>query len=238
MLKAFMASALILASTLTMSAPVTAQTQESVQATSYQVAQRRSSRAYVCTRDRNGYLNLRSGPSLGNRVIGRINNRQYLTILRSSGNWYKVRYRGRIGWVSGDYVCRGNSSRPVGRTNGKRCNALLASIENRMRNRATITIKGTHDYTDSPVNRRHFIFFQFIADGTVGDAVFRKSIASQIIYNCKTIGIVKFGGFVSRPGSFVTDAYGFIPSGKVVRFQCLYGRRVKPRWGQAWCTRR
>ncbi|MEO1432433.1 MAG: SH3 domain-containing protein [Cyanobacteria bacterium J06633_8] len=113
MLKAFMASALILGSTLTMSAPVTAQTQESVQATSYQVAQRRGSRAYVCTRDRNGYLNLRSGPSLRNRIIGRINNRQYLTILRSSGNWYKVRYRGRIGWVSGDFVCSGNSRNKI-----------------------------------------------------------------------------------------------------------------------------
>ena len=107
MFKAFMASALILASTLTMSAPVTAQTQQSVQEKSYQVAQRRNSRAYVCTRDRNGYLNLRTGPSLRNRIKGRINNGQYLTILRSSGNWYKVRYRGRIGWVSGDFVCRG-----------------------------------------------------------------------------------------------------------------------------------
>ena len=126
MLKAFMASALILASTLTMSAPVaaqtliqgsnfttsaavTAKTQQSVQGESYQVAHHRGvSRAYVCTRDRYGYLNLRSGPSLRNRIIGRINNRQYLTILRSSGNWYKVRYRGRIGWVSRDFVCRGN----------------------------------------------------------------------------------------------------------------------------------
>ena len=29
----------------------------------------------------------------------------------TSGNWYQVRYRGRIGWVSADYVCRGNLSR-------------------------------------------------------------------------------------------------------------------------------
>ena len=119
MLKAFMASAFILASSLTLSAPVTAQTQESVQATTYQVAQRRGSRAYVCTRDRNGYLNFRSGPSLRSRVIGRINNRQYLTILSSSGNWYQVRYRGRIGWVSRDYVCRsGTIGREIYRFDG------------------------------------------------------------------------------------------------------------------------
>lgn len=113
MLKALIASALILASTLSMSAPVTAQTRESVQEKSYQVAQRRSLRAYVCTRDRNGYLNFRTGPSLRNSIKGRINNREYLTILRSSGNWYKVRYRGRIGWVSGDFVCRGNSKNKI-----------------------------------------------------------------------------------------------------------------------------
>ncbi|GEM_PF-6632707 len=127
MLKAFMASALILGSTLTMSvpvaaqtqeslsygstntksAPVTAQTQESIEAKSYQVAQRRRS-AYVCTRDRNGYLRLRAWPSLRSRIIGRINNGQYLTILRSKDNWYKVNYQGQIGWVRGDYLCGGD----------------------------------------------------------------------------------------------------------------------------------
>ena len=53
--------------------------------------------------------NLITGPSLRNRIKGRINNRQYLTILRSRGNWSKVNYRGRIGWVSRDFVCTGNS---------------------------------------------------------------------------------------------------------------------------------
>lgn len=109
MLKGFMASALILGSGLTISVPVSAQTQESVQATSYQVAQRRGSGAYVCIGDRFGYLNLRTRPSVGNRIIGRINNGRYLTILRSSGNWYQVNYQGRIGWVSRDFVCRGGS---------------------------------------------------------------------------------------------------------------------------------
>ncbi|MEM6404620.1 MAG: SH3 domain-containing protein [Cyanobacteria bacterium P01_D01_bin.116] len=123
MLKALMASALILGSTLSISAPVaaqtsiqgsnfntsaagTAKTQQTLQKKSYQIAQRGS--AYVCTRDRYGYLRLRTGPSLRNRIIGRINNGEYLTILRSSSNWYKVNHQGRIGWVSGDYVCGGS----------------------------------------------------------------------------------------------------------------------------------
>lgn len=129
MLKGLMASALILGSTLTMSAPAaaqtsiqdltyttsaagTAKTQQTLQKKSYQVAQRGS--AYVCTRDRYGYLNLRTGPSLRNRIIGRINNGEYLTILRSSRNWYQVNYQGRLGWVSGDFVCRGSQrSQPI-----------------------------------------------------------------------------------------------------------------------------
>ena len=59
-----------------------------------------------------------------------------------------------------------------------------------------------------------------------------KSIASQIIYNCKTVGIVSFGS-----GYYRAVAFGLITSGKVVKFKCLYGEGVaiKRRWGQAWC---
>ncbi len=105
MLKAFMASALILGSTLTMSAPVMAQTQESLEGKSYQVAQRGGS-ATVCTRDRYSYLNLRTAPSFRSRVIARIQNGEYLTILRSNRNWHKVSYERQIGWVSRDFVCK------------------------------------------------------------------------------------------------------------------------------------
>ncbi|MEO1432434.1 MAG: SH3 domain-containing protein [Cyanobacteria bacterium J06633_8] len=214
--------------------------QETIQKSESQtiLAQRRGS-AYVCTRDRNGYLNLRSGASLRNRIIGRINNRQYLTILRSSGNWYKVNYKGRIGWVSGDYVCKGNSSRPTRKTNSKKCNSLLASIKNEIKRRyfdGPVT-KSTHRYTDSPVNRPHYIFFESHGGVQIGDTAFRRSTASQVIYNCKTVGLVAFGGFYSS-GTYIDDAFGITSSGKVVKFQCLYARRrrrIKPRWGQIQC---
>ncbi len=96
--------------------------QETIQKSESQtiLAQRRGS-AYVCTRDRNGYVRLRAWPSLRSRIIGRINNGQYLTILRSRGNWYRVNYRGGIGWVSGDFVCRGNQSRYPSRRDAYVC---------------------------------------------------------------------------------------------------------------------
>lgn len=59
----------------------------------------------VCTQDRYGSLNLRTGPSLNNRVIRRIPNGSAVRILRSRGNWSRVRYRGNIGWVSNDFLC-------------------------------------------------------------------------------------------------------------------------------------
>ncbi|GEM_PF-2796135 len=97
--------------------------QETIQKSESQtlLAQRRGSQAYVCTRDRNGYVRLRAYPSLRSRVIGRINNRQYLTILRSRNNWYRVNYRGRTGWVSRDFVCRGNQSRYPSRRDAYVC---------------------------------------------------------------------------------------------------------------------
>ena len=65
----------------------------------------RAGRSSVCTQDRYGSLNLRTGPSLNNRVIRRIPNGSAVRILRSRGNWSRVRYRGNIGWVSNDFLC-------------------------------------------------------------------------------------------------------------------------------------
>ena len=65
----------------------------------------RAGRSSVCTQDRYGSLNLRTGPSLNNRVIRRIPNGSAVRILRSRGNWSRVRYRGIKGRVSIDFIC-------------------------------------------------------------------------------------------------------------------------------------
>lgn len=49
-------------------------------------------------------LNLRSGKSLTSSVIGKIPQNTTLTIQETSGNWYKVTYDGKTGYVSADYV--------------------------------------------------------------------------------------------------------------------------------------
>ncbi|MEO1432967.1 MAG: SH3 domain-containing protein [Cyanobacteria bacterium J06633_8] len=107
MLKSFMATALILGSTLTISAPVMAKIQEPVQGKTYQIANHRGT--HVCTRDRYGSLNLRTRPSLRSRVIRRIPNGSVVAYVVDGPtyykNWAKINYEGTIGWVSRDYLC-------------------------------------------------------------------------------------------------------------------------------------
>ncbi|MEM6398792.1 MAG: hypothetical protein AAF757_00970 [Cyanobacteria bacterium P01_D01_bin.116] len=124
------------------------------------------------------------------------------------------------------------------RTNRSSCNAALTSAKNRIkrgRNVQLTTNKFSHDYSDAPVNRSHEYGIGLegrAASSIFNSPVFMKSIASQIIYDCKTIGMVSFGAGYDR-----VVAFGLMPSGKVVKFKCLYGEGVsiKPRWGQAWC---
>lgn len=50
-------------------------------------------------------LNLRSGPSTSNTVIGRLTRNNELEILDQSGDWYKVRTKNNnIGWANKNYV--------------------------------------------------------------------------------------------------------------------------------------
>ena len=49
-------------------------------------------------------LNLRSGKSLTSSIVGKIPQNTTLTIQEKSGNWYKVTYDGKTGYVSADYV--------------------------------------------------------------------------------------------------------------------------------------
>ena len=65
----------------------------------------RVGKSSVCTQDRYGSLNLRTAPGLNYRVISRIPNGGAVRILRSRGNWARIRYRGSIGWVSNDFLC-------------------------------------------------------------------------------------------------------------------------------------
>ena len=53
-----------------------------------------------------GNLNIRTGPSIGSTLIGRIPfSDQARVIARTSlGNWYLVNYDGTVGWVSANFI--------------------------------------------------------------------------------------------------------------------------------------
>lgn len=57
-------------------------------------------------------LNVRSGPSTDNEVIGKLYENNTVKILESSNGWYKIQKNdGQTGWVSGEYITlKGNSS--------------------------------------------------------------------------------------------------------------------------------
>jgi uncharacterized protein YraI len=65
---------------------------------------------YVCTNSRDSGLTLRHGPGKGYKQIRQIPSGKGISFIDSatSGDgfaWYKVSYRGSIGWVRSDYVC-------------------------------------------------------------------------------------------------------------------------------------
>ena len=49
-------------------------------------------------------LNVRSGPSTSNSIIGGLKRGAKVDIISSEDGWYKIAYRNTTGWVSGDYV--------------------------------------------------------------------------------------------------------------------------------------
>ncbi|MGL5346554.1 MAG: SH3 domain-containing protein [Peptostreptococcaceae bacterium] len=56
-------------------------------------------------------LNVRSGPSTKNKVIGSLSRNKDVTILETSNGWHKVRLsNNKEGWASGKYINTGQSS--------------------------------------------------------------------------------------------------------------------------------
>ena len=50
-------------------------------------------------------LNIRSGPSTGDSVVGSVSSGKIVVILeKSSSSWYKINYEGKVGYVSADYL--------------------------------------------------------------------------------------------------------------------------------------
>ncbi|MCB8837458.1 SH3 domain-containing protein [Aurantimonas sp. VKM B-3413] len=65
-------------------------------------------------------VNFRSGPSTYERVLGTIPYCGRVRVGGSEGGWYRVRWSGRWGWVSSNYISsrRGDCGRPRGHSGG------------------------------------------------------------------------------------------------------------------------
>ncbi len=66
----------------------------------------------ICTRDRNGRLNVRNGPGTNYGYWTQVRNGQTVALYRSAMGhvgggyrWQQVYINGREGWVRSDYVC-------------------------------------------------------------------------------------------------------------------------------------
>ena len=55
-------------------------------------------------------LNVRSGPSTSDSIIGGLSKGDKVDILSSKDGWYKIKYGSKVGWVSGDYILTESSS--------------------------------------------------------------------------------------------------------------------------------
>ena len=56
-------------------------------------------------------LNVRSGASTSNSIVGKLARGTKVEILASNNGWYQIKYAGnKTGWVSGDYISKGTSS--------------------------------------------------------------------------------------------------------------------------------
>lgn len=59
--------------------------------------------------DSSSSLNVRSGASITSGVIGSLQNGSIIQIIGTEGQWYKISFNGKVGYVRGDYVIRGGS---------------------------------------------------------------------------------------------------------------------------------
>ncbi len=62
------------------------------------------------------YVNMRSGPGTGYAVLGTYNNGTKMTITGQSGDWYKVSYNGREGYVYKQYLSQSGTATQVTET--------------------------------------------------------------------------------------------------------------------------
>jgi hypothetical protein len=124
----------------------------------------------------------------------------------------------------------------------KSCEVAIARAKERISQGRDIRIvssesaDSTPRYPDHPNGRP--LIFTILLDGNaarsvMNSPVFQKTIASEIIRACSSVGAVSFGKYQTGWGSTV----GLMADGTIESFQCAeMGRdRPNPSWGQEYC---
>jgi uncharacterized protein YgiM (DUF1202 family) len=65
---------------------------------------------YTCTRGTNGKVNMRRGAGIDYAIVLQIPNNKSINSIDTVNTedgfiWHKVSYKGKVGWVRGDYLC-------------------------------------------------------------------------------------------------------------------------------------
>ncbi|HEY9631582.1 MAG TPA: hypothetical protein V6C84_30185 [Coleofasciculaceae cyanobacterium] len=142
-----------------------------------------------------------------------------------------------------DLVAIANSAMAAGdRTSDDACSNALASAQQRLEEGRTLTIgirqnDISNQYPDHPEGRTSQYMFVLSGRPTLtilNSPQFMRSISSEIIENCDSVGIVSFIQWNSDGPAM----FGIMPSGQVEGFHCLERNRrsqVRPQWGQEVC---
>ncbi len=91
-------------------------------------------------------LNVRSGASTSNSVVGKLARGTKVEILASSNGWYQIKYAGnKTGWVSGSYISL-NSSSSSSNSSYISLNSSSSSSNSSLNVSSTLTVK-SYAYT-------------------------------------------------------------------------------------------
>lgn len=122
------------------------------------------------------YVNIRSGPSTSNSVIGSRSKGDTLSVTGVSSNWYKVSLSGSTGYIRSDYLSLGSSGSGSGSSSGSSSGTVkgtgtIKGICVRMRSGPSTSnsILGTYDTgTKMTVNGEDGDWYKVSCNGTEG----------------------------------------------------------------------
>jgi hypothetical protein len=147
-------------------------------------------------------------------------------------------YTGKLTFVAGakEKLFPSTDSRSACRSAFALAQIKLSSLKNVHLLRSE---KFSHNYSDYPDGRHSgykFVFHGTDVRNVLASPVFLTTISTDIISNCKDIGIVEFGKYQTDN----INTYGLLRNNKVTSFQCINPTKKpstkKPSWGEVTCV--